>query len=174
MRRKKHIMLGLAIFTMIILVLSGCDGGGGNGGGGGSDDPEIYDFNAASFEGTTWKCVASGDRPEITVKILKIIESKTVPGYACFTGSVECDATGKINIDAAESTKIIWLLGIKEYGTNYISFHVWATSALGDIIQVDGTMISSNMNEISVHYLKIKAGTLDYNNDSETVRFTKV
>ncbi|NLM37315.1 MAG: hypothetical protein GX202_04230 [Firmicutes bacterium] len=68
MLRKKHTMLGLIIFTLCIMVLSGCGGGkSGNGGG-----KVIGDFDPEAFEDTTWQCEASGDRPEITVYIRRI------------------------------------------------------------------------------------------------------
>ncbi|HBL37300.1 MAG TPA: hypothetical protein DDZ55_10880 [Firmicutes bacterium] len=104
MLRKKYTMLGLVIFAVIILVLSGCGGGGGgsNGGGGGGG-------GLTNFDGFLGTWVSQGLTPQVklivSTKIGAVQKDEFLGGYyQYFTGSVQCDGLiGTVNITEDDS-----------------------------------------------------------------------
>lgn len=180
MLRKKSTLLGLVIFILFMLVLSGCGGsksGNGGGNGGGNDDPVIVDFDAEAFKGTSWRCTASGDRPQITVNINEIASEISDAYY--FSGSVECSTTGTMTITGEEEDlEVLWkhicLMATEIEGEQYIIFMVAATNDDGDYIQINGYIESSNPNTVIVNILVVNNYEYDSDETSEIVKFNKV
>lgn len=173
MLRKKNTLLGIVIFSLLILVLSGC-GGSKDGNGGGNDDPIFIDFDAEAFEGTTWRCEEAGDRPKITVYIDEIAGELT--GQYSYSGSVVCTTTGTMNITGEENVietlrKHIWLMGYEIGGNQYISFLVAGTDDDENYIQIDGYITANDPNTMTVAYLLVdyydEMAYSDYEYDEE-------
>ena len=180
MLRKKHIMLGLIIFTLCIMVLSGCGGGkGGNGGGN-----VTVDFDPAAFEDTTWECEASGDRPKITVYIGEFVEKDGIQCY--FTGSVYSDTTGEMSITEADISernigRYLQLIATKVAGKTMIAFNVSSTNHNEDHIQIDGYIWADDPDTLTVAYLLVDYYDEMYSDyeydeeyDPEVVEFVKI
>jgi hypothetical protein len=92
MLRKKCTMLGFVIFTVIVLVLSGCGGGGSGSGGGGSNTGG----GVANFDGFLGTWVSQGLTPQVklivSTKIGDVQKEEIFGGYfQYFAGSVQCD-----------------------------------------------------------------------------------